>query len=400
MVRFRNTGTPYQKIMDELMEFHALDSHFTDGRIIGSMCTQPDDIAKEAYSLFIETNLGNPGLCPGTVELEHRVMDMLLDLLHLDPSAPGNEHAGGRMITGGTEANITALWIARNLTGRNELIFPESAHFSLFKAADILGMKTRIIPLTHEYRMDIEQLKEHINDQTAAVVGVAGTTELGQVDPIHEMGEICLDAGIPLHVDAAFGGFVLPFLNTSGSSQDEAGSLHSDFSNLAFDFRSPGVTTIGVDPHKMGMATIPSGALLLRDMRTQEKIAVRSPYLTTEMNMSLSGTRNSASVAATYAVMTYLGRDGYKKIVHECMDNTRYLEMKLRELGLESVIKPIINVLAVRCDDPSSVITEMNKHGWKLSRATHPPSLRFVIMPHIRKQHIDQMVADLKVILN
>ena len=380
MIRFEPKGIPYSAVMAELMEFYGRDLHYSDGRIFGSMCTSPATIAREVHSLFIEANLGNPGLCPGTAELEKRVVEMLLDLSGIDPSSPGNEKAGGQIGSGGTEANITALWIARNLTGKKEIIFPESAHFSLSKAADLLGMKAVPIPLTEDYRADIEAVQEKIGRETAIIVGIAGTTELGQVDPIEEMAGLARDNGVPFHVDAAFGGFVLPFL------PEKLG---------VFDFRAEGVTTLGVDTHKMGLSTTPAGVLLFRDTSILEKIGVQSPYLTTGVNMSLSGTRHSASVAAAYAVMRSLGFNGYKTVVERCMDNTHYLVAELKKLGLQPAIEPVINVAAVRMERPEEVVSKMAERGWYLSRAIHPPSLRFVVMPHIHREHINAMMEEL-----
>lgn len=378
------TGLSCEEVLDELIAAHDLDQHFRDGRIMGSMCTSPDELAKEAYMLFIESNLGNPGLCEGTSVLEQKVIGMLLDLMGLTQEIPGSDRAGGQMVSGGTEANITALWIARNLTGKREFIIPESAHFSLFKAADLLGLTPRVARLTDKFQMDLDHLQELIGPDTAAIVGIAGTTELGQVDPIAEIGTIALDARVPFHVDAAFGGFVLPFL--------------PDFKDI-YDFRSPGVSTMGVDPHKMGLATIPSGALLLRDGSLMDRIAVRTPYLTSEKNASLSGTRNSASVAATYAILRHLGYQGYKSVVDRCMDDSRYLASKLKGLGIQPVLEPIVNVVAGRTRDPHSVVKAMRAKGWHLSVASHPPSIRFIIMPHISRSHIDAMLIDLEDIL-
>ena len=81
--------------------------------------------------------------------------------------------------------------------------------------------------------------------------------------------------------------------------------------------------------------------------------------------MSLSGTRNSASVAATYAVMRNLGRDGYRKVVKRCMENTRYLAKKLRDIGHNPVIEPKVNILAVRVRNPLNIIEAMNENGWR-----------------------------------
>jgi len=145
----------------------------------------------------------------------------------------------------------------------------------------------------------------------------------------------------------------------------------------------------------MGLSTTPAGVLLFRDTSILEKIGVQSPYLTTGVNMSLSGTRHSASVAAAYAVMRSLGFNGYKTVVERCMDNTHYLVAELKKLGLQPAIEPVINVAAVRMERPEEVVSKMAERGWYLSRAIHPPSLRFVVMPHIHREHINAMMEEL-----
>ncbi|HID73633.1 MAG TPA: tyrosine decarboxylase MfnA, partial [Thermoplasmata archaeon] len=123
----REHGLPEVEVRALLADFHRMDSHFSDGRVFGSMCTEPHPLAIEAHMRFIEANLGNAGLYPGTAEMERQVIHMIGSLLH-HPSA------SGQVVSGGTEANITALWIARNLSRRREVIFPASAHFSFEKA--------------------------------------------------------------------------------------------------------------------------------------------------------------------------------------------------------------------------------------------------------------------------
>src|SRR5690606_28383669 len=146
-----------------------------------------------------------------TRDLESRVIGMLGALM-------GNADARGHSVTGGTEANLMAMRAARNMseTKKPEIIVPRSAHFSFRKAADILRLELREAELDDNYRVDTSSVSDLISDDTVAVVGVAGTTELGMIDPIPELSEICLEEGIHLHVDAAFGGFIIPFLREAG----------------------------------------------------------------------------------------------------------------------------------------------------------------------------------------
>src|SRR3989449_3084530 len=354
-------GAPAARVWRELREASDDDLHFRDGRIFGSMCTEPLPLARKAHAAFLETNLGNPGYYKGTWRLERETLKMLTGLLH-------GKNLGGFTVSGATEGNITALWMARNTTHRREVVAARTAHFSIRKAVDLLGMRLVEIPHDGAYRLDVDALRRAVTRDTAAVVALAGTTELGQVDPIDAIGDVCEDRTF-LHVDAAFGGFVLPFLDVATIPR--------------WDFRVPGVSSLVLDAHKMGMATIPASHLLVREAKHFQKIAVESPYLTSVYQTSLLGTRNSAGVAAAYAAMRSLGREGYRKIVARCMRNTRAIVARAREAGVEPVIEPVMDLGAFRVPDGEAVQRALEKRGWRVSTSRNPPALRVVVMPHV-----------------
>ena len=221
-----------------------------------------------------------------------------------------------------------------------------------------------------------------MTDKTAAVVGIAGTTEFGTIDPIDDLAALCSDTF--LHVDAAYGGFVIPFLKELG------------YDMPSFDFEVSGVDSISVDPHKMGMATIPSGVLLMKNEDYLKKITVDSPYLTSPRQASLSGTRCSAGAGSAYAVMKYLGREGYRRIVADCMDATGYLVSRVRELGLEPLIEPIMPIVCIKLKSPEKVYSSLNEMGWRPSLTRGPICLRIVVMPHVTPTVIDEFMPDLE----
>jgi tyrosine decarboxylase/aspartate 1-decarboxylase len=335
------------------------------------MCTEPLDVAKEAYSMFIEANMGNSGLCPGTAELEGKVISMLCSLMH----AP--DTSGGRVLSGGTESNISALWMARNRSRKRKVILGGNAHFSIEKGCDLLCLEPVVIPVDGGYCMDVDKVRNALDDDVCIIVTTAGTTELGVVDPIKEISDICGD--IPVHVDAAFGGFVLPFMDSAP----------------LFDFRIDAVKTLVVDHHKMGMSSIPAGSLLVRDDEMFKHIQHRSPYLTRQVQEGVLGTRASSGIASAYAAMITLGKKGYRQIVSDCMQVTKYLMDGLYALGVEPVVKPMMNILSVKVKDAHRVYQELLKRGW-IASVTRIPSLRFVIMPHVRIHHIDSLLAEMK----
>ncbi len=347
-------------------------------RVFSAMCTVPHPIAVQAHLKFIETNLGDPGLFPGTRKLEREFMKLLASLLGLGGGG------AGQVTTGGTESNLQAIRAARNLARRRggNIVVPASAHFSFNKIGDILGVQIRRAGLDSEYRVDLGEVERLVDRDTIALVGIAGTTEAGQVDPIPGLAEIAEEHGIPLHVDAAFGGFVLPFLEKK----------------YPFDFRIPGVTSLTADPHKMGLATIPAGGLLFRHQEHMETLGTATPYLTTREQYSLTGTRSGAAAAAAYAVLIHLGKNGYRNIVRRCMEMTQQLVKKARGIGVEPCIEPVMNVVVLDIPHAARIREKLLEQGWFTSLSFHPPGLRLVVMPHTTPESIEGLVEALQTV--
>lgn len=337
---------------------------FSYSHILSSMCTTPHPVAVKAHALFMETNLGDPGLFPGTVSLEDELIRWFADLYH-EPSA------GGCTTSGGTESNIQVLRFckAAKKAKNPNIVVPASAHFSFEKACKMMDVEMRVAPLDHEYRMDVNAAGELINKDTCCIVSVAGTTEYGMTDPIPELGKIAGQEDIHLHVDAAFGGYVLPFLKDAPK----------------FDFSIPEVGSISVDPHKMGMGTIPSGVLMVRDEKVFCNLLVETPYLTVKQAYSLTGTRPGASVAAAYAVSRYFGTKGYTSLVTGCMENTRRLIEGMEAFGVKRKVTPDVNVATFdHVDVPKPWIVSYTRKG----------DLRIVCMPHVSRDVIESFLTD------
>lgn len=365
-------------ILKELNFLQQRDFRFSSGHILGSMCTQPHPIAREVYLRFLETNLGDPELCPGTKEIESRFLQFIAHLLHAPKTAVG------QIVSGGTEGNITAMWLAKKLSGKKEIVLPVSAHFSFQKIASLVGMKLVEIPLTKDYVMDLSSLKKKMGKNTAAVVGLAGSTELGTIDPIPEISTLCSDEQVFFHVDAAFGGFIIPFLKKL------------EYNVPDFDFLLKGVSTISIDSHKMGYAAIPLGTLMIRKQQWLESISVESPYISSEKQAGLLGTRSGAPVAAAYAVAQYLGYEGYTAMVRTCMEVTTYTERRINELGLGLVMKPTMNVLGVKLKKPGRVVKKLSEKGWRVNKVQRLSCIRLVLMPQITKEIIDEFIPVLR----
>ncbi len=348
-------------------------------RFFSTMCTRPHPIAIRAHEMFLETNLGDPGLFPGVADLEQQVVRMLGELL-------GCSNVAGYISTGGTESNIQDTRAARNEAGRKNgnIVVPASAHFSFDKIGDLLCLEVRKAELDERLKVDLGSVESLVDNNTVALVGIAGTTEFGQVDPIEDLAKLASERGIHMHVDAAFGGFVLPFLE----------------GDWRWDFQVKGVSSITIDPHKMGMSTIPAGGLLFRGQDCLNALETETYYLTKARQASLTGTRSGAAAAATYAVMMHLGREGFQEMVDYCMELTRHLTFGARKIGIEPFIEPVMNVVALKVPSTAEVREELMRRDWHVSMTREPNrALRLILMKHMTRENIDLFLKDLEEIL-
>ncbi|MCL2863390.1 MAG: tyrosine decarboxylase MfnA [Methanimicrococcus sp.] len=411
-------GLSEEEILAELSFFSESDTNFR--KVLSSMCTVPHPIAVMAYHQFIHSNIGDPGLFQGTAEMERKVIEATADFLNHSDSAT----AVGHLTSGGTESNIEAVFHMKNRfmafqnqddqddsksskfseSNKMNLILPKTAHFSFKKVANLLDVELRKADIDSQSRVIPKSAASLIDENTIGLIGIAGNTEFGACDPIEELSEIALKHQLPLHIDAAFGGFVYPFLDSSRAC-----------SGAKFGFDLQGVTSVSIDPHKMGLSVIPAGILVFRDESfldlSLDKIKVKTPYLTSKYQSTLTGTRPGAAVAAAYAVMKHLGKDGYRKNVAYCMDLTDYFQTELEKIGLKPYSEPQINIVTVDIaaglnkeaarEKTEKIRSQLfEKYGWNVSAAKTIPVLRFVLMPHVTKEDAFGVISDLKKLLD
>ena len=363
-------------------------------RVLSSMCTEPHPAAREAAERFLATNPGDPATYETVAELEREVVADLARLaehpavddtegtLTGDDATDTVESAYGYVTSGGTEANIQAVRAARELTDASDpsVVVPTSAHFSFQKAAAVLGVELREVP-THPVdgdpeqagRVDLAALEAAVDEETAAVVAVAGSTAYGRVDPVPAVAEIAETVDAAVHVDAAWGGFALPFTDHDWSFADAP------------------VDTITIDPHKLGQAAVPAGGLLARDPATLDSLAVDTPYLETHAQATLTGTRSGAGVASARAAFDALYPAGYRAAHERAGKLAAWLDTELRERGY--TVRPRdLPIVAVAL--PESLLAALREAGWKLS-PTAAGEARVVCMPHVDRSALEAFLADL-----
>lgn len=368
-------GLSRKSVLTELKKMQSMDQHYDDGKILCSMCTKPHPLAKKAYQMFFESNLGDSGLFPGTAQLEKEVIQTLAMLLH-------GENSAGFLVSGGTEANLMAILAARNAskTEQPEVILPESAHFSFTKICNLLNLKPVYAGLDSAFRADPSEVKKCISKNTIAIVGTAGTAELGTIDPIDKLSEVAFQHDVYLHVDAAFGGLVIPFLEGVRPN---------------FDFSLEGVKSITVDPHKMGMAAIPAGGILFKDAKELDLIKTETLYLIDRVQYTFVGTRTGAAAASAWAVFKALGREGYQIVVGDCLKNTKLLAVGIAEQGFKLVVEPTLNLVAFRSANTKSLAEKLRTKGWFISYLPRYDCIRIVVMPHVKRRHAVAFLEDL-----
>ena len=364
-------------LMKYLKSIREKDAFYEDGKVLSSMCSKPDAVGVDAFNLFVDANLLDEDLFHNAKKLEGKTIKRIGSLLSA-------KKASGCMTSGSTEGNLTALWVARKIRpGLSKVMIPESAHYSLAKITEIMGLKPVHVPLDGDMKADMDFIRDNLDESCLACVLTAGTTEFGVVDPIKEAARICRKNGVFLHVDAAYGGFIIPFLRKAGYLMPE------------FDFKLKGVCSITSDPHKMGLAPIPAGTVLFRDDFLGET-TVKPEYLPNNTSGFL-GTKSAGPAAASYALLEYYGFEGYSEIVVECMKTAELLFNELEGLeGVEPVMKPVLPIVCFKLlSEPESIHHLLESKGWRINFNRKTGHFRVVVMPHVTREVVRNFVSDL-----
>ena len=340
-------------------------------RVLSSMCTEPHPRAHEAAVDFLATNPGDPATYQTVAELEQEAIDRLGEIAGLDDPF-------GYIASGGTEANIQAVHAARNLADFDaasdpNIVAPTSVHFSVTKAAEMLGVELRTVPVDDDYRADLNAVSAAVDDETLLVIGVAGSTEYGRVDPIPAMTELAHDADARMHVDASWGGFILPF------------------TDYEWSFADAPIDSMAIDPHKFGQAPVPAGGLLARERETVDALAVDTPYLESTSQATLTGTRSGAGVAGAVAAMDELWPAGYRQQYREQQANAEFLADELADRGID-VVKPTLPLVTASLSP--ATFDALREEEWRIAR-TADGDLRIVCMPHVSRASLEAFLADL-----
>jgi glutamate/tyrosine decarboxylase-like PLP-dependent enzyme len=384
-------GSTKDDVMARLRALQAQDADYHNARTwayIYNAGPDVDALVTEAAAQVALENALSPFAFPSLKEMQRDVVAMIANLLH------GGEDTGGSMTSGGTESIFMAVKTARDRMReergivRGRIVIPRTAHPAFVKAAHLLDLEWEQMPLGEDLRTHATDLSGMLTDNTVLAVGSAPAFPYGMIDPIPEMAAIASEAGVPFHVDACLGGLLLPFVERLG------------YDVTPWDFRVEGVSSISADVHKYGYSVKGSSVIAHRpraNMRHQVFDFDDWPggrYGT----LAFLGTKPAAPIAASWAVLQYLGWDGYLRLARETMDTARKLIEGVRAIdGLKVLGEPDMSVFAVGSEtlDMYAIGDVLTEKGWHFDRMSGPPALHFMNSPR-HALVIDEFLGDLR----
>ena len=347
---------------------------------------------------------------PQTAEIEQRCIRMLAKLYH----APG-ETTGART-QGSSEAimlgALSLKWkwrerreAAGKPTDKPNLVFGGDVHVVWEKFCRYFDVEPRIVPLQPgKYTIGPEDVEPHVDENTIGVAAVLGTTFTGHSDDIGGINDLLVamrderGLDVPLHIDAASGGFVWPFI----------------YPDTAWDFRLEQVRSINVSGHKFGMVYPGIGWLVFREKADlAEDLVFYENYLgKTDATFTLNFSTGSAMVLAQYYNLIRFGHDGYTFVMEVMKKNSQYLGGRLAEVGPFEIVggdAEQLPVVAFRIADDADVPYDefdiawqvAAERGWMLPAYTMPKNaddvkmLRALVKLNLSRELVGTLADDI-----
>jgi glutamate/tyrosine decarboxylase-like PLP-dependent enzyme len=366
-------GVAREDILAELTTMAAEEDQKGDsGRVSGSIYSGDHEhyaFLTEAFHRFGHVNVLQRDMYPSATKFEAEIIAMTASMLH------GDAETGGVVTSGGTESLMNPLLVYREWAADTkgitapEVIMPVTAHPAFDKGAHYFGIKLIHAPVTADFTVDIDFVRDHITPNTVALIGTAGTYPHGLVDPITELAALAVEHDLGMHVDGCLGGFILPW-------GQELGYAIPDF-----DLSVPGVTSISADTHKYGYALKGSSVLLYRPktLRKYQYFMMAGWPGGNYASPGMSGSRSGGIIAATWASMVSLGRQGYLRIARDIFATGAKIKDAVRAVPELSLIgQPTFNI-AFRSDvvDIFHVNDYLAAQGWRMNALQRPPGLHF-----------------------
>lgn len=367
-----------------MRDLAAGDVRWTEGRVFSLAYDAGPEVravADRAYAAFSSANGLNTDAFPSLRTMQNDVVAVVRDWVHA-PSA-----AAGFMTSGGTESILMAVKAARE-RGRTEcgiatpnMVLPMSAHAAFDKAAHYFGVACRRAAVGPDWRADPDAMADLVDGDTVLLVGSAPQYPQGVIDPIPAIADIGAEGNINVHVDACMGGVTLPYLERGGETV------------APWDFRVDGVTSMSVDLHKYGYTAKGASVVLYRDklQRSYQTFVTDSWLGGLYGSSGVLGTKSGGPVAAAWAVLHFLGDEGYQRLTDQARRAALVLAAGIRDtpqlilrawpdstlvsFGTSTDIGSA-EVDATRLD---AIAAGVARRGWYVDRQGPPPSLHCTV---------------------
>ncbi|MEB2334702.1 MAG: aspartate aminotransferase family protein [Anaerolineaceae bacterium] len=356
------TGLSKQEIFAALQAFKGRDMNWQAGKVfcyVYDPGEDPAEVTQEAYLAFLTENGLDPTVFPSLLKLETDVVRMIINLLRGDASAVGH------LTSGGTESIMLAVKTARDKARveqphitQPEMVLPKTAHAAFHKAAHYLSVKPVVVDIDPAtFKVRAEDMEKAVTENTILLVASAPNYSQGVIDPIAEIGAIAQKHNLLFHVDGCVGGIHLSFMRKLGYDIPD------------FDFTIAGVTSISADMHKYGYAAKGCSVIMYRskEIRKYQIFACTDTTGYTLVNPTVLSSKSGGPFAGAWAILNFLGEEGYQRIVQTVQEATRKIIAgvnaipELRVLGqpamcMFSFASDVLNVY--------QLADEMGKRGW------------------------------------
>ena len=360
-MRIPDRGCSIEEVMAMLEAAGARDLPWREGRTFAYVYEggcDVEEVAKRAYMRFLTENALDPTVYPSLLKFETEIVAMAIAHLR------GDDQCVGNFTSGGTESCLLAVKAARDYARRERgiaephMVLPVTAHAAFQKAAHYFDMEMTLVPVDPEtYRVRAEDMAAAIRPETILLVASACQYAHGVVDPIPEIGALAEARGLLLHVDGCIGGLILPYFRRLGAPVTD------------FDFAVPGVTSISMDFHKYAYA--PKGASVIlyrsRELRRHQIFTGATWTGYSVINPTIQSTKSGGPLAATWALLHYLGDEGYLRFAARTLEATRAIAEAIRANPHVRLLgTPEASLLAFAADDfpVFPIVDIMRKKGW------------------------------------
>jgi glutamate/tyrosine decarboxylase-like PLP-dependent enzyme len=387
------TGLSAQRIASSFDEMSARDVQWRDGKAFSLAYNAGPEvlaIAEEAYRRFSGANALNTAAFPSLRQMQGEVLEMAGVWL----GSPAD--VAGYFTSGGTESILMAVKAARDqfrtessITHPN-MVLPTSAHAAFDKAAAYFGVELRRVDVLPDWRADVEAMAKMIDQNTILIIGSAPQYPQGVIDDIPALAALALQRKVNCHVDACMGGVSLAYLSRLGHQIPP------------WNLRVDGVTSISVDLHKFGYTS--KGASVI--MYASKRLRSYQGFITDQWlggmyaSSGMLGTKSGGAIAAAWAVMHFLGDDGYLRLTRSARVATEKLSHHISNHSeLSLLAQPDALLLSFVAREPQrlnvyAVADEMWARGWYVDRQEPPQSLHCTVNA-VHESVIDSMLADL-----